>query len=78
MQDDNNEICSKGKEPILAKYVRRHHSADQIIGDKFEGTMTRNKLKNTCLLVDFEPRNVKDALTNEIWIKAMNEEIGKI
>ena len=40
--------------------------------------MTRSKLKCTCLLADFEPRNVKDALKNEIWIEDMNEEIEKI
>ena len=40
--------------------------------------MTRSKLKGTCLLADFEPRNVKDAIDNESWIEAMNEEIEKI
>ena len=59
LQEYNSAIHSKGKEPMLAKYVRRHHKPDQIIGDKSEGTMTRNKLKGTCLLADFEPRCVK-------------------
>ena len=40
--------------------------------------MTRSKLKGTCLLAKFEPRSVKDALENESWIEAMNEEIEKI
>ena len=40
--------------------------------------MTRSKLKGTCLLADFEPRNVKNALENEIQIEAMNEEIEQI
>ena len=40
--------------------------------------MTRNKLKGTCLLAEFEPRSVKDALDNESWIEAMNEEIEQI
>ena len=40
--------------------------------------MTRKKLKGTCSLTKFEPRNVKDALDNESWIEAMNEEIEKI
>ena len=63
---------------MLAKYVRRHHTPDQIIGDKSEGTMTRSKLKGTCLLAEFEPRCIKDALENESWIEAMNEEIEQI
>ena len=62
----------------MAKYVRRHHAPDQIIRDKSDGTMTRSKLKGTCLLAKFEPRSVKDALENEIWIEAMNEEIEQI
>ena len=40
--------------------------------------MTRNKLKGTCLLAEFKPRSVKDALENKSWIEAMNEEIEKI
>ena len=60
---------------MLARYVRRHHAPDQIIGDKSDGTMTRRKLKGTCLPAKFEPRNVKDDLENESWIEAMNEEI---
>ena len=78
IQEEDNAIHSKGKEPILARYVRRHHTPDQIIRDKSKGTMTRSKLKGTCLHVEFEPRSVKDALENESWIEAMNEEIEKI
>ena len=40
--------------------------------------MTRRKLKGTCLITNFEPRSVKDALENESWIEAMNEEIDQI
>ena len=32
-------------------------------------------MKGTCLLAEFEPRNVKDSLNDESWIEAMNEEI---
>ena len=63
---------------MLARYVRRHHAPNQIIGDKSDGTMTRNKLKGTCFLTEFEPRNVKDALDNETWIEAMNEDIKQM
>ena len=57
---------------MLARYVRRHHELDQIIRDKSHGTMTRSKLKGTCLLVEFEPRFINDVLDNEILIEAMN------
>jgi hypothetical protein len=66
------------KEPRLAGYVRRHHALEKIIGHQSEGAMTRNKLKGTCFLTKFKPRTIKDALENEIWIEAMNEEIDHI
>ena len=78
IQNEDSVTQSKGKELVLGKYVRRHHALDQNIGDKYKGTMTISKIKDTCLLVDFEPINVKDVLENESWIKAMNEEIEKI
>ena len=40
--------------------------------------MTIKKLNGICLLVEFEPRSVKDALDNEIWIEDMNEEMEQI
>ena len=40
--------------------------------------MTRSKLKGTCLLSKLEPRNAKDELDNESWVKEMNEEIEQI
>ena len=76
-QENDNAIHSRGKESILAKYVRRHHAPDKIIGEKLQGTMTRSKLQSTCLLANFEPRNVKYALENESWIEAMNDKIEK-
>ena len=63
---------------MLARRVRRHHVPNQIIGDKSDWPMIRRKLKGTCWLAEFEPRSVKDALENESWIEAMNEEIEQI
>ena len=51
IQKEDNAIHSQDKEPILTKYVRRHHTPDQIIGDKSKGTMTRSKLKGTHFLL---------------------------
>ena len=69
---------SRRKVLALVRYVRSHHAPEKIIGDQTGGIMTRNKLKVTCLLTEFEPITIKDALKNEIWIEAMNEEIEKI
>jgi hypothetical protein len=69
---------SKEKLHIFSRYVRRHHAPEKIIGDHSKDTMKRNKLKGTCFLIEFEPRTIKYALDNEIWIESMNEEIEKI
>ena len=63
---------------MLERYVRRHHVPNQIIRDKSDGTMTRNKLKGNFFLAEFRARNVKDVLDNESYIEAMNEEIEQI
>ena len=34
VHDEISKIHSKSKEPMLARYVRRHHAPDQIVGDK--------------------------------------------
>ena len=78
IHDEISESHSKSKESMLERCVRRHHALDQIIGDKFNGTMTRRKLKGTCLLSKFEPINIKDALDNKSWVEAMSEEIKQI
>lgn len=49
--------------PRLSRYVKRHHPATQIIGDKGARPMTRNRLRNdTCLLSMKEPKLVRDSL----------------
>ena len=66
------------KEPVLEKYVRRHHPIDQIIGDKEARPMTRNRLRSeTCLLSKMEPRTVSEAIQDDDWYNAMKEEIKK-
>ena len=67
------------KEPVLVKYVRRHHPADQIIGDKEARPMTRSRIRNeTCLLSKIEPRIVSEVVHDDDWYIAMKEEIEKI
>ncbi|MDF3675394.1 hypothetical protein, partial [Enterobacter hormaechei] len=66
-------------EPRLSKYVKRHHPAEQIIGDKDARPMTRNRLRNeSCLLRKFQPKTVYDTLQDGDWYKAMEEEIDQI
>ena len=38
----------------------------------------RSSRRSTCLVSTFEPKTVSNALENEDWISAMNEEIEQI
>ena len=72
----NEEIRA---EPRLSKYVKRHRTTTQIIGDKDARLMTRNRLRSeSCLLNTKETKLVKDALENKDWSKAMEDEIEQI
>ena len=63
----------------MFKYVKGHHPATQIIGDKDARPMKRNKLRNdTCFPSMHEPKTMKDALEDVDWSKAMKEEIEQI
>ncbi|KAG9449455.1 hypothetical protein H6P81_009420 [Aristolochia fimbriata] len=62
--------------------VQKNHPTDAIIGDIYEGMKTRGKNKNYGDMVKFvrytslvEPRKVEEALKDEFWIKAMQEEL---
>ena len=50
-----------------------------IIGDPNEGIVTMkrfvNHVKYVCFVSLCEPKNVKEALLDEFWIKAMHEEL---
>ena len=67
-------IVERSVEPRLLKYVKRHHPAKKIIGDKEDRPMTRNRLRNdTYFLSMHEPKSVKDALENEEKNQSMKE-----
>ena len=59
VHEEISETHSKSKELVLAKYVRRHHAPEQIIGDKSDGTMTRRKLKGTSYLLNLNLEMLK-------------------
>ena len=55
------------------------HPQDNIIGDATEGVTTRsiNFIANACFISQVEPKNVKEALLDEFWISAMQEELSQ-
>ena len=56
-----------------------NHPSELILGDPKDSMVTRKKFSNVsrfaCFLSNIEPKNVKEALTDENWIEAMQEEL---
>ncbi|XP_019173231.1 PREDICTED: uncharacterized protein LOC109168701 [Ipomoea nil] len=65
--------------------IQKAHPIQNVIGDPSSGVKTRGKPKRdylqlagySCYTSQIEPKNVKEALTDEHWIKAMQEELGQ-
>ena len=57
--------------------IQKDHPKDLIIGDPNSGVTTRSRenISNSCFVSKVEPKNVKEALTDEYWINAMQDEL---
>jgi len=72
----NNVEMSKG--PSIR--VQKNHPQELIIGDPNQGIRTRRTndiVSNSYFVSKFEPKNVKEALTDEFWIETMQEELNQ-
>jgi hypothetical protein len=61
-------------------HVQKNHPLDLVIGNPEQGITTRRTndvVANSCFVSLFEPKNVKEALTDEAWIEAMQEELNQ-
>jgi len=60
--------------------VQKNHPHDLIIGNPNQGITTRRSnevISNSCFVLKVEPKNVKEALTDEFWTGAMQEELNQ-
>ena len=61
--------------------TKKDHPIDHILGDISKGVVTRNSLKNLCNFLAFvsqiEPKNVDEAIDDENWSLAMQEELNQ-
>ncbi|MCI35882.1 gag-pol polyprotein, partial [Trifolium medium] len=57
--------------------IQKNHPPDAIIGQLDHGVTTRSRevVSNSCFVSKIEPKNVKEALQDEFWINAMQEEL---
>jgi hypothetical protein len=74
--DSQSETNNKG--PSIR--IQKNHPQEFIIGDPQKGITTRRsseEVSNSCFVSLIEPKNVKEALTDECWIEAMQEELNQ-
>ncbi|XP_057444753.1 uncharacterized protein LOC130736999 [Lotus japonicus] len=66
-------------EPESWKLIQKIHPQENIIGDLHEGVITRSRnfIAHACFISKLEPKNVNEALTDEYWINAMQEELDQ-
>src|SRR3954470_2341235 len=79
--EHKEESISKNEELPKAWTNVKDHPIDNIIGDISKGVTTRSKISNFCHHFTFvsqvEPKNAKDALLDEHWLMAMQEELNQ-
>ncbi|XLU55020.1 hypothetical protein S245_049668, partial [Arachis hypogaea] len=77
-----HQSSTPGRKPREWKSMRGYPH-DFIIGDPSQGVTTRSSTKrqtepsNLALLSQIEPNNVKQALEDPSWVKAMQEELAQ-
>ncbi|GJS92308.1 putative ribonuclease H-like domain-containing protein [Tanacetum coccineum] len=73
--DFNNMDATINASPIPTLRIHKDHPKDQILGDP----KTNHKDHQNCLLACFlsqeEPKNISQALQDESWVEAMQEEL---
>ena len=64
-----------------APWVRRLHNKDDVIGDVNRDVRTRQQIANlisfTCYTSQIEPKKIDEALNDEFWVLAMQEELNQ-
>ncbi|CAM9000216.1 unnamed protein product [Rhodiola kirilowii] len=82
--DEIEEVSTQADRAALqpSRRIARDHPTSEIIGAPSDGIQTRGKLINyrglaacSCFLSSIEPKNIKEALTDEYWVLAMQEEL---
>ena len=82
LKEDGEEMPHHTLKDGLLKdwQFKKAHPQDLIIGDTTQGVTTRSKLKsivNLAFISQIEPKNIDDALCDEFWVLAMQEELNQ-
>ena len=57
-----------------------HHPQDQILGDKADRVRIRSAFRDQAtyaFVLEIEPKNIEEALADDDWIMAMEEELNQ-
>uniref|UniRef100_A0A2N9HLR4 CCHC-type domain-containing protein n=1 Tax=Fagus sylvatica TaxID=28930 RepID=A0A2N9HLR4_FAGSY len=81
-QDEEKALPPTKNEELPKSWnVVHSHPKELIIGEVERGVSTRSKLKNICnnmaFLSQIEPKNINEAIEDESWILAMQEELNQ-
>ena len=81
-KEDSEEIHQPTLKDDLPKdwQFKKAHPQELIIGDTTKGVTTRFTLKtfvNLAFISQIEPKNINDALCDEFWVLAMQEELNQ-
>ena len=89
-EEENNIVPDKEASPtteqrIPSRRIQKNHPVQDVIGDINEGVQTHRKasvnyldmISNLCFVSKIEPKNVQEALNDEYWVCAMQEELGQ-
>ncbi|CAM8943933.1 unnamed protein product [Rhodiola kirilowii] len=85
-EDDNPDTTPPDSPRVFhpSRAIEKNHPISEVIGDLNEGIKTRGKQVNfrnlacfSCFISSIEPKNVKEAINDEYWVVAMQEELGE-
>ncbi|CAM8905663.1 unnamed protein product [Rhodiola kirilowii] len=86
-ESEANQTQSEGGENSMqpSSRIQKNHPMSSIIGNPHDKIKTRGKsyvnyrdmINHSCYLSKVEPKNVKEALQDDHWITAMQEELGE-
>src|ERR1044072_7241812 len=78
--DETIDVSSPSLNKGPSTRIQKIHPQDNIIGSPSEGVLTRSRklIANACFISKDEPKNIKEALQDEYWINAMQDELSQI
>lgn len=73
-EEEENTLTNKGTDVKIHKY----NPIENVTRNINEGIITKSKdvIANMCCIFKVEPKNVKEALTEEYWINSIYEELA--